>query len=231
MAGRLIIINIKMQKSKIKAIIFDMDGVLIDSEHWWQKFEHKFFASILKPWNKETERNIEYDIMGRGLKDIHQVLRDKYGLKMTWPALRTAFDNAALDIYLKQCKLMPGVLEVLDYLKKKGIKTALASSSFHSWIKMMLNRFELKKYFDAIVSSQDVGSRSKPAPDIYLYTAKKLKLEPQDCLVVEDSQNGILSAKRAGMKVVGYRSKNNQGVDLGEADVVIGDLRELNLVV
>jgi HAD superfamily hydrolase (TIGR01509 family) len=89
---------------------------------------------------------------------------------------------------------------------------------------MVVSRFKLKRYFDAIVSAEEVGSRGKPAPDIYLWTANKLDIQPADCLVVEDSTNGILSAKAAGMKVVGYRTKDNQGQDLSRADKIVRDL-------
>jgi HAD superfamily hydrolase (TIGR01509 family) len=133
----------------------------------------------------------------------------------------------AEQVYKSQCSLMTEVKMVLDFLKQSDIRLAIASSSFHSWIKMVLERFTLVKYFPVIVSAEDVGLRGKPAPDIYVYTVKKLNLQPKDCLVVEDSTNGVLSAKAAGTWVVGYRTPFNQSQDLREADISVKNLKDL----
>jgi HAD superfamily hydrolase (TIGR01509 family) len=210
---------------KPKAIIFDMDGVLVDSEHWWQKLGQKFYTKLLGKWNKKNQ----HQIIGRSLKDIHRILQNKYGLKMSWPEFMNNYNQMAKQVYQKQCNLMPGALEVLDFLAGANIKLALASSSFRSWIDMALKRFDLVDYFNAIISAQDVGSRGKPAPDIYLCTAQKLQTDPARCIVVEDSKNGILSAKAAGMIAIGYQTPDNNGQDLRQADIIINNLKNLTI--
>jgi HAD superfamily hydrolase (TIGR01509 family) len=92
---------------------------------------------------------------------------------------------------------------------------------------MVLTRFDLSEYFSAVVSAEDVGSRGKPAPDIYLYTAKKVHARPGECVVVEDSTNGVTSGKAAGMRVVAYQTPFNKDYDLTGADAIITNLREL----
>lgn len=203
-----------------KAVIFDMDGVLVDSEYWWKIWEVRFLKYLLGCWNKEKQQKI----MGRGLKDIHSLLQKEYQCLISWEEFKNKYNQAAKRIYETQVILMPNVRQTLIALKQKGVKIGLASSSFKLWIAMVVGRFKLKKYFDAIVSAEEVGSRGKPAPDIYLWTANKLNIQPAKCLVVEDSTNGILSAKAAGMTVVGYRTKDNQGQDLRLANKIVRDL-------
>lgn len=204
----------------IQAIIFDMDGVLVDSEFWWCKFEDQFYREIMPDWNEQDHGQV----VGQSLKDIHQLLSQKYQLRLSWPEFQARYHAEASNIYQTQVNLMPGAAEVLADLAERGIILALASSSFHSWIEMVVERFDIKKYFKIIVSSEDVGERGKPAPDIYLFTAKKLGVDPQDCLVIEDSTNGILSAKAAGMTAVAYKSARNPSQKYDKADSVIDDL-------
>lgn len=211
------------QNLKLKAVIFDMDGVLVDSEYWWQKWETKFFKYLFGEWNESDWMNI----IGRSLKDIYRVLEDNYNLTMSWTDFQYAYNQTASDIYQKQCQLMPDAYEVLDFLTKNSVKLALASSSFHSWIKMTVDRFKLGMYFDVVVSAEDVKGHGKPAPDIYLYTARKLKVKPNKCLVVEDSSNGILAAKAAGIFAIGYQTKFNRLQDLRGADEIVKNLGEI----
>lgn len=212
-----------MTKFKPLAIIFDMDGVLVDSETWWCKFEDEFYLQIMPNWNKDDH----HLIIGQSIKGVYETLSNKYELKSSWEQFRDKYHEHAGEIYQKQASLMPGVLETLKHFKKNNLPMALASSSFHSWIEMVVTRFDIKKYFKIIISSEDVGSRGKPAPDIYLYTADKLGVDPAQCLVIEDSTNGVLSAKAAGMTVVGFKPANEPEQDVSRADYVITKLSDL----
>lgn len=208
---------------KPKAIIFDMDGVLINSEYWWQLWEKKFMLQELGEWGSQQQSKI----IGRSLLDIYTILQKEYRIKSTWRQFKASYNQAAKQIYQHQCSLMSGVPQILKQIQQQGIRIALASSSFHAWIKMVVERFKLQSYFTVIVSAQNVGSHGKPAPDIYLYTAQQLKTIPTECLVIEDSSNGILSAKTAGMSVVGYQTAFNKSHDLTKADMVVTDLKIL----
>lgn len=208
-------------------IIFDMDGVLVDSEFWWCQFEDEFYPRIMPGWEKKDH----HQIIGQSLTGIYKFFIEQYDLNLSWPQFRKAYMDQASKIYQEQVDLMPGAKKLLADIYTRGQTLALASSSFHSWIEMVVTRFDLKKYFKAIVSSQDVGQRGKPAPDIYLYTARQLHVEPKDCLVIEDSTNGVLSAKAAGMTAIAYKSPRNPEQDYSQADLVINDLGDLKSVV
>lgn len=107
---------------------------------------------------------------------------------------------------------------------------ALVSSSPHDWISRMLDRFDLRESFDEVISAEEIDGASKPDPGVYEYAAEQLGVEPDECIAVEDSENGVESAKAAGMRVVGFRNQSDAALDLSEADVVVespGELREM----
>jgi len=91
----------------------------------------------------------------------------------------------------------------------------------------MLKRFRIREKFDAIISADEIDGKGKPSPEIYLYSAKILNLNPDECVVIEDSKNGIISAKNANMRCIGFRNGINQRQDLSKADVIISDLSEI----
>ncbi|MEK7092172.1 MAG: HAD family phosphatase, partial [Patescibacteria group bacterium] len=124
--------------------------------------------------------------------------------------------------YLTSLDLKPiaGVLPFLKKLKKEKIALAVASSAYHKRISILLEVCKLKDFFDVVVSGDHV-QHSKPNPEIYLKTAQILKRDPKDCIVFEDATNGILAAKSAGMKVIGYKGGDHNKQDLSKADIVI----------
>ena len=122
---------------------------------------------------------------------------------------------------------MEDFTKVIDEIKTRKIPIALASSSLREWIEIVLNRFDLNPFFDVIVSAEDIDAPGKPAPDIYLYTAKKLGLLPGECLVIEDSYHGVTAAKSAGMFCIGFRNGFNEKQDLSSADFIANGYKEL----
>jgi len=212
-----------IKDQSIKVIIFDMDGVLVNSEHWWSILESRFLRKQIGKWTKEDQASIK----GCSLKDIYQILKDQYNLKMEWNQFWQCYEQMAKQIYQEKSSLMFGVKQVLKALKQRGFKQALASSSARSWINMFLNRFSLERFFDIIVSAEEVNDRAKPRPDIYLYIANRLEVQTKSCLVVEDSKNGILAAKCADMLAIGYRTLDNKDQDLSQADNIINNLQEI----
>ncbi|HCA66853.1 MAG TPA: hypothetical protein DEP11_01195, partial [Candidatus Jacksonbacteria bacterium] len=130
-------------------------------------------------------------------------------------------------VYMVHAELNGHVKETLEAIRGSKIPIALSSSSPHSWINMMLSRFSLAQYFSVVASSEDVGFVGKPAPDIYLYTAKLLNIAPRECAVIEDSRNGVLSAVSAGMIAIGYRTLYNPNQDLSKARAIITDLMDI----
>lgn len=211
-------------KQSIKAVIFDMDGVLVNSEEWWFKATQKWLSVLIqKPWDNEEEARIT----GKSVPDIYRALRKLYKITITEREFFDGYNELARNVYLKKCSLMPRVLETLSTLKSRNMPIALASSSPHSWIKMMATRFAIADYFKVTASSEDIGFLGKPAPDIYLYTAKKLGVRGEECIAIEDSKNGILSATTAGMIAVWYKTPYNKLQGSEAANTTITDLMEV----
>jgi HAD superfamily hydrolase (TIGR01509 family) len=209
----------------IDTIIFDMDGVLVDSEKHWSISEAEFLATRIAAPHNEYHK----DIVGMSISEIYDHLSSRYGIHMQKEEFLKSYDEMAVDIYKKSSNVMPGLMDFLILLRNNGYTMALASSSPRLWVSMTIERYELESFFKVTVSASEIACKSKPAPDIYLYTAKQLGKKPEVCLTIEDSRNGILSAKRAGMRCVGFRNGFNEEQDLSKADLVISNFEELTL--
>jgi HAD superfamily hydrolase (TIGR01509 family) len=140
-----------------------------------------------------------------------------------------SYNKMAVVIYEETANLLPGVLDFIKLLKKERFTLGLASSSPMFWVNMAVKRFDLIQYFKKIISADETGSKGKPAPDIYLHALKKLKKEPSECLAIEDSKNGVISAQEAGMKCVGLKNGFNDDQDLSRSDLLIHSFGELSL--
>ncbi len=177
------------------SVIFDMDGTLLDTQ-----------KICIPAW--------EYAGINQGIKGVGNDIPNVCGMnKAGWtayltehyPTMDTDKFNAEMRQYIVdnlEVKFMKGAKELLDYLKQKGVKIALASGSSIKSIEHHLNEVSATHYFDAIVSGEEVEN-GKPDPDIFLLTAKRLGVVPKECFVFEDSANGIRSGYRAGMKCIG----------------------------
>lgn len=209
----------------MKAVIFDMDGVILDSELHWKKAELTLFSEMLGNWTKEDQQKI----IGLNVNDTYRILANKYNLAMTRKEYLRRVKGVAKVVYTQKANLLDGFINLIKDIKNKNIPIALASSSLREWIEIVLNRFELNPYFDVVVSAEDIDAPGKPAPDIYLQTAKYLNLKPKDCAVIEDSKHGVEAAKSAGMFCIGLRNGFNQAQDLSSADIEINGFKELNI--
>ena len=209
----------------IDTVIFDMDGVLVDSEHHWAIAEAEFLATRIPAPHNEYHK----DIVGMSISEIFDHLKTRYNIQIEKTEFLDAYDEMAVDIYEKSSNLLPNVMDLLVLLKDNDYTMALASSSPRFWVSMAVDRFELDSFFRKIISADEIGCKGKPAPDIYLYTAEKLEKKPSVCLAIEDSKHGVLSAKEAGMKCIGLRNGFNEEQDLTSADLVIHDFQELTM--
>jgi HAD superfamily hydrolase (TIGR01509 family) len=201
----------------IEAFIFDMDGVIVDSELHWKSLEGYFLRTLIPGWTTADQGRI----IGLSLDSLFDLLTTEYGLVGGKEEFLREYHGIARDIYLNRVSLLPGFLDLLSLLQRKGIRVALASSSPQSWIGFVLDRFELRDEFEVVVSSEEVQGEGKPSPAIYLYTAGQLGAAPAKCVVIEDSRNGVLSARAAGMYCIGFRNGFNEEQDLAGADIVI----------
>ena len=207
------------------AVIFDMDGVLVDSEVHWRRVEHEFLGELIPGWCEADQQAI----LGMSAYDVHALLVEKYGLKKTRDEYVDHYRAMARTIYGKQSSLIEGAAECLASLTDAGVTLALASSSPHDWIGIVLDRFEFRKHFKAVASSDDVSGRGKPLPDIYLHTARQISYSPVRCVAIEDSRKGVQSAKSAGMKCVGLRNGFNTEQNLSAADYIVQSLLDVDV--
>jgi HAD superfamily hydrolase (TIGR01509 family) len=206
------------------AVIFDMDGVIVDSEIQWKTLEGYFLQSLIPTWSSSDQDKI----IGLGVHDLYTLLIGQYGLQKTKAQFLELYQKMANEIYGQKVSLIVGFSDLLTTLNKNNIPVALASSSPRSWIDIMLRRFGLQSSFKVVVSADELEGEGKPSPAIYLLTAQRLGVSPTSCIAIEDSKNGVLSAKNAGMFCIGFRNGFNEEQDLSKADMIIHGFAELH---
>lgn len=195
---------------KIKAVIFDLDGVITDTAEYhfysWKKLSEEEGIEFTRKDNEQfrgVSRRKCLDILLKG-RDVSEEEKKEMAARK----------NVYYREYLKDLDkedLLPGVEEMLNFLQSNGYKIAVASSSKNT--DTVLENLGIKDIFDTVSDGYSV-KKSKPAPDIFLHTAKNLKVSPEVCLVIEDAESGIKGAQRAGMKTVGVGPEER----VGEAD-------------
>ena len=209
----------------LKAVIFDMDGVIIDSEPFHLKVNREIFRELnIKFSEKEYSAYI-----GVSNDEMWSDIKEKNNLSQSVAYLKQLQIKKDMD-YLQKMddKPIDGIMELLNELKYGNIPTALASSSSVKYIGMVLDSFNISDFFSVIVSGENM-KRGKPAPDIFLHTASLLKVAPGSCVVIEDSRNGVIAAKAAGMRCVGFQNPNSVNQDISASDIIVGSIKELNL--
>lgn len=188
----------KTMFSKYKAIIFDMDGLLLDTE----KICWECFRSACKQFNYDPDFNIYKRIIGRsateGNKILSEALKDFIPYETVNPIWNKLYHDA---IENNPIPLKKGVREFLEHVSKLELKLAVATSTGYDLAVKKLKNTDLYKYFEVVVAGDQV-TNSKPDPEIYLTVADKLGVDPKDCLAFEDSDNGTLAAHAAGMTVI-----------------------------
>lgn len=210
----------------LKAVIFDMDGVIIDSEPVHLKLEQKMFRELGINVTKEEH----YSYIGTTSNYMWEDIRNKHGVtKVLEELVKNDRDTYFNHLISKENEmiLIDGVKEFIKELHKNGVKLAIASSSPLNVIEAVAGIFGIDEYFDILVSG-DYVEKSKPEPDIFLYAAKKLGVSPEDCIVVEDSHNGVLAAKKAGMSCIGYMNPASGTQDISMADLVVDCFSKVN---
>lgn len=209
----------------MKAVIFDMDGVLIDS----QPYHFKADIDTMAEYGVIKDQKFYEAFAGTLTDNRMRTLRDMFGLDVPAEELIEKREKMILDIMANEdIKPVSGIPELLRSIKALGLKTAVASSSGIELIKLVLDRLGIAVYFDSITSGNDV-KRGKPSPDIFLLAAERIGAEPSECLVVEDSENGVRAAKAAGMKAIGYVNPTSGNQCLDMADAVTDDFRKVDI--
>ena len=181
-------------KATITAVLFDMDGLVLDTEKLYTRFWQEAARAFGYPMTKEQALGMRSLNRGAGLAK----LQSYFGPSVNYDEIRNKRVEL-MDAFVEQegVSLKPGIHELLDFLKEKGIKTSIATSSPMERTLLYLGSVGLRHSFDELVSGYMV-EKGKPEPDIYLYAAEKLGVKPENCMVLEDSPAGILAAYRAG---------------------------------
>ena len=212
------------EPAPIEAVVFDMDGVLVDTEHLWDEVRE----ALTEEWGGRYTPEAQEAMMGMSSPEWSRYLHEVVGLREPPDVIRDEVVRRMLARYDTDLPVVPGAVEAVRRLAGDGYRLAVASSSNRELIDAMLDRLELTSAFEVTVSSEEVA-RGKPAPDVYLEAARRLGISPSACVAIEDSASGIRAAHAAGMRVIAYPNRHyppDEGV-LALADVVVRSLRDL----
>jgi HAD superfamily hydrolase (TIGR01509 family) len=207
----------------IEGVIFDLDGVLIDSEHVWDEVRQQYAEERGGRWSETASR----DMMGMSSVEWSHYMRDVVGIDEDPEEISAEVVRRLEAVYAEHLPLIPGAFELVERLAQRW-PLGLASSSNRELIDLVLEVSGLGRFFRATVSSEEVP-RGKPSPDVYMEAARRLDVEPTRSVAVEDSHNGILSAKAAGMRTIAIPNPRYppEPDALDAADLVLTSLSDL----
>jgi putative hydrolase of the HAD superfamily len=208
----------------IKGVIFDFDGVIVDSESHWPAVENPYIQAHTVGWSDDLYANL----IGMGLDEVFEYLTSQYAFNVTKEQYNTDYERLALSLYSDIALPVPGIIDLLDVFRTRGIQMGIASSSKPAWIKLSLEKHGMSAYFNAITSSRDDDiAHGKPKPDVYLRALAKQSLAANEVIAVEDSTNGIIAATAAGLFCVGVNIDNTNEQDISNSNLQISAYSEL----
>ena len=208
----------------IEAVVFDLDGVLLDSEQLWDEVRERLAREREGRWHEGAQA----DMMGMSSREWSVYMHERIGLPEPPEEISAEVVRRMLERYERELPLIPGAVDTVERIAA-GWPLGLASSSNRELIEAALEASGLARHFQVTVSSEEVA-RGKPAPDVYLEAARRLGAPPERSVAIEDSQNGIRSARAAGMRVIAIPNPRFPPPEdvLAEADVVLDGIGELS---
>lgn len=205
---------------KLGAIIFDMDGLMIDSEKLYFETE----IQLAKKFGREVSQSTLREMMGRKPIESMQIFKQNTGIELSAHQLLQMRDEIMLDKLSKQLEPMKGLYEIIGKFYRR-YPLAVATGAPAKFLSVVLEKLDLKQKFDVLVSSDEI-SKGKPHPETYLRTCEKLSLPPPQCIVLEDSTNGAMAAKSAGCYVIAVPCTYSKGQDFSFCDFTASSLQD-----
>jgi HAD superfamily hydrolase (TIGR01509 family) len=207
----------------IEAVVFDLDGLILDSE----TPEYLAWQAVYDRYGLEFPRTAWLQNVGRNDGPFDPLAPFRGTGSPASPADVTALWHERRDVLLRDYLTpLPGVVRLIDGVKRLGLRTAVASSTRLARVRSLLGELGLDKRFDALAGGDEVG-QAKPAPDVYLLAARRLGVRPDACVALEDSENGVRAAKSAGMRCIAVPSALTRGMNFSGADLVVTSLAEV----
>ncbi len=189
---------------EIRAVIFDLDGTLVDSMWMWKSIDIEYLGR----YGIQMPEDLQQSIEGMSFSETAIYFKERFGLKDSLDQIKGDWNEMAWDKYMHEVPLKAGVRELLAYLKQDHIAMGIATSNSRELVDLVVEKLGIKEYFSSIRTSCEV-SKGKPSPDIYLLVAEDLGVEPVHCLVFEDVLQGIMAGKNAGMKVCAVHDEHS----------------------
>ena len=204
-----------------RAVVFDLDGLMFNTEELYQEVG----SEILRRRGYEFTPELLDQMMGRPSRVALQIMIDTHALRATVEELLAETDEIFPEILQARLAPMPGLLDLMEALERRGLPKAIATSSRRSFVETVLGQFDFQPRFAPILTSEDI-TEGKPHPEIYLLAASRLGLAPAEVLVLEDSQNGCASAVAAGAQVVAVPGGHSMRHDFSGAVLVAESLAD-----
>lgn len=200
----------------MKAVIFDLDGVIVNTENYWNTAEKKIYAEATGSEGVKID-----ELAGMSIANTYKHLEENYNIEVSEQEFFQMYEDRAQKVYMEKAELMPGFKELVEELRGNELKIGVATGSY--WPDYVIKRFDLN--FDAKSDSNLVEGNGKPEPETYQLAIKQLEINPEDAVAVEDTDAGIKSAKGANLYCIAYSGTNGQNLE--EADEVVDNPEEL----
>lgn len=204
-----------------KAVLFDLDGTLVDSMWMWKDIDIEFLGRFGYGLPEDLQREIE----GMSFSETASYFKERFSLPMTVEEIKDCWIAMSIEKYRTEVGLKPGALEFLKYCRERGFRTGVATSNGRDMVDAVIESLKIGDYLGEVATACEVAA-GKPEPDIYLEVARRLSVEPEECLVFEDIPAGIVAGKRAGMTVLAVQDEFSKDLETEKRELADGFIRD-----
>ena len=204
-----------------KAVLFDLDGTLVDSMWMWKDIDIEFLGRFGYGLPEDLQREIE----GMSFSETASYFKERFSLPMTVEEIKDCWIAMSIEKYRTEVGLKPGALEFLKYCRERGIRTGVATSTGRDMVDAVIESLKIGDYLGEVATACEMAA-GKPEPDIYLEVARRLSVKPEECLVFEDIPAGIVAGKRAGMTVLAVQDEFSKDLETEKRELADGFIRD-----